>query len=275
MTNLNIKIDPISYELEKKLSKYIVISGNYRELNDKHLALINEYIQEKPISIKAVLSMRGAYMSIKNMHNHNKLLKNVNEFVKLYKDGITISEISKKYDLSPIAILKNIYQKMNYSKDKIKDMFLLSKNLNEFDFNQIEYAKKYDIFNKVDQSEQIKRSEEFELLIEKFLINNNVQYKTQNKLVEEQTKEFGRPINTPDFLILSNLFINNKKINWIDAKNFYGANTFLVNKKIRKQVKKYITSYGYGCIIFSLNFSENLNFNNVLLIDYNNILSII
>ena len=87
-------------------------------------------------------------------------------------------------------------------------------------------------------------------------------------LTEEQIKLYGKPINTPDFLILSDLFINDKKINWIDAKNFYGANTFLINKKIKKQVSKYINQYGFGCIMFSLNFSEKLKFNDVLLINF-------
>ena len=150
----------------------------------------------------------------------------------------------------------------------------MSENLSEFDVKQIEFVKKYDIFNKLDQSNQANRSEEFELLIEKFLIKNNVKYKTQNQLSKEQIKKFGRPVNTPDFLIQSELFINNKKINWIDAKNFYGANTFLINKKINKQIKKYVKSYGFGSIIFSLNFSEMLHFHNVLLIDYKNLTKI-
>tara|TARA_B100000886_G_scaffold325430_1_gene270975 strand:+ start:499 stop:1329 length:831 start_codon:yes stop_codon:yes gene_type:complete len=274
MVKLNIKIYPISFKLEKKLSKYIVISGNYRELNDKHLNLINKYIKNKPIDINTILSMRSAYMNIKNINNHSRIRNNANEFLKLYKKGITISEISKEYDLSPMGILRSIFEKMNYSKEQIKNMFLMSENLSEFDVKQIEFVKKYDIFNKLDQSNQANRSEEFELLIEKFLIKNNVKYKTQNQLSKEQIKKFGRPVNTPDFLIQSELFINNKKINWIDAKNFYGANTFLINKKINKQIKKYVKSYGFGSIIFSLNFSEMLHFHNVLLIDYKNLTKI-
>ena len=90
-------------------------------------------------------------------------------------------------------------------------------------------------------------------------------------LTIEQIEKYGKPINTPDFLILSDFYINNKKINWIDAKNFYGANTFLIRKKIKKQVRKYINEYGYGSIFFSLNFSSKLNFDNVLLINFNSI----
>ena len=270
MTRIYIKNDPIPFELESKLSSHIVINGYYKKLNDKHIDLIKQYLKNvKPdLDIDTIFSMRSSYMSMKIMNNHRKLVKNLNEYVNLYKNKMTISEMSKKFDLSPMALLKNIYLKMNYSKDKIKQMFYSPKNIKQFDLEQIEYAKNYDIFNKIDQSEQIKNSEDYEKFIENYLITNNVKFKTQKMLTEEQIKLYGKPINTPDFLILSDLFINDKKINWIDAKNFYGANTFLINKKIKKQVSKYINQYGFGCIMFSLNFSEKLKFNDVLLINF-------
>ena len=110
--------------------------------------------------------------------------------------------------------------------------------------------------------------ENFELEIRKFLIKNKIKFKTQNELTKEQIKKYGKAVNTPDFLILSDFYINDKKINWIDAKNFYGANTFLIKKNIQKQVPKYIDEYGFGSIMFSLNFSEKLHFDNVLLTSF-------
>jgi len=143
--------------------------------------------------------------------------------------------------------------------------------LNDFDSKQLIFAIENDIFNKVVQTSQIENSENFEIEVGNFLKKHNIKFKTQDDLVKEQIEKYGRPINTPDFLILSEFYINNKKINWIDAKNFYGANTYLVKKKIKKQVKKYINKYGDGSIFFSLNFSEKLNFNNVMLVSYNSI----
>jgi hypothetical protein len=46
----------------------------------------------------------------------------MNNINKLYKKGIKLSWISRKYDLSPILIIKNIFNN-NFSKDKIKDFF--------------------------------------------------------------------------------------------------------------------------------------------------------
>lgn len=272
MTRLNIKINKISYKLEKKLAKAVIIKGNYRKLSDKQLDKINKYIDKKKLNIglEDVLSIRSSYMTIKIIKDSDRLKSLINKISKLYKKGIKLSWISKKYDLSPILILKNIFSN-NFSKEKIKDFFYgkqLNK-LNKFDLEQLNFVKENDIFNKVDQTEQIKNSENFELEIRNFLIKNKIKFKTQNELAKEQIKKYGKTINTPDFLILSDFYINDKKINWIDAKNFYGANTFLIKKNIQKQIQKYIDEYGFGSIIFSLNFSEKLYFDNVILINFN------
>jgi hypothetical protein len=272
MTRLNIKINKISYKLEKKLAKAVIIKGNYRKLTDKQLDKLNNYIKKKKLDINLndILSIRSAYMTIKIIKDSSKLESSMNKINKLYKKGIKLSWISRKYDLSPILILKNIFNN-NFSKDKIKDFFYgkhLDK-LNKFELEQLNFAKENDIFNKVDQTEQIKNSENFELEIRNFLLKNKIKFKTQNELAKEQIKKYGKTINTPDFLILSDFYINDKKINWIDAKNFYGANTFLIKKNIQKQIQKYIDEYGFGSIIFSLNFSEKLYFDNVILINFN------
>ena len=272
MTRLNIKINKISYKLEKKLAKAVIIKGNYRKLTDKQLDKLNNYIKKKKldVSLNDILSIRSAYMTIKIIKDSSKLESSMNKINKLYKKGIKLSWISRKYDLSPILILKNIFSN-NFSKEKIKDFFYgkqLNK-LNKFDLEQLNFAKENDIFNKVDQTEQIINSENFELEIRNFLIKNKIVFKTQNELAKEQIKKYGKTINTPDFLILSDFYINDKKINWIDAKNFYGANTFLIKKNIQKQIQKYIDEYGFGSIIFSLNFSEKLYFDNVILINFN------
>jgi len=60
---------------------------------------------------------------------------------------------------------------------------------------------------------------------------------------------------------LSNLYINGFKVNWIDAKNYYGVNTYIIKNNINKQSKKYINNFGSGCIIFRYGFNEKYNNN--------------
>ena len=72
---------------------------------------------------------------------------------------------------------------------------------------------------------------------------------------------------------MEDFYINNKKINWIDAKNYYGANTTLIKKTIKKQMDKYNKEFGSGAIIFNLGYSSALNNfidnNKIILISFN------
>ena len=40
-------------------------------------------------------------------------------------------------------------------------------------------------------------------------------------------------------------------INWIDAKNYFGSDTFFA-RKIRKQSKRFVARFGPGAVVFSL-----------------------
>ena len=276
MTKINININHISYDLEIKLANALLIKGNYKKLNTRQIDKLKRYIIKKKLrlQIEDILSIRSSYMTMKIMKNSNRLKNSINKIYKLYGKNISLKELSKKYDLPPIPLIKNILYKKKYSKDIVKSFFH-GKNLNKlnnFDSKQLIFAIENDIFNKVVQTSQIENSENFEIEVGNFLKKHNIKFKTQDDLVKEQNEKYGRPVNTPDFLILSDFYINNKKINWIDAKNFYGANTYLVKKKIKKQVKKYIDAYGFGSIFFSLNFSEKLKFDNVILISLNSII---
>jgi hypothetical protein len=139
--------------------------------------------------------------------------------------------------------------------------------LNKHDLKQLDLAIENDIYALIDNSVVLSESINYELELQKFLDKHNILYKTQDQLVEEQTQKYGRPISTPDFLIKSDLYINNIKINWIDAKNYYGANISFIKYSINKQILKYNKNYGNGCIIFKLGFNDELNFNNTLLLD--------
>ena len=125
------------------------------------------------------------------------------------------------------------------------------------------------MFTQANKDESAKKAEEFEIKLGKLLTRHGVRFKTQEELVEEQIKLYGKPINTPDFLILDDLRINGYKIGWIDAKNFYGARSWFIRLSIEKQIKKYVNEWGTGAIVFSMGYSDELDISeDVMLIDY-------
>lgn len=270
--NINIRSLPNNIEkfIIKKLNKnppksYGNISST--ELNQVKSMSKNRFPEEsKMISDELIRSIRSIYMKNHMINSHIKLKKNSDNLKKDYENGIDILKLTGKYDISPLNILREIFA-VKY-KMKLSKLILNPDIINLHDYSELKVAIKNDAYALIDNKNVLTDSINFEKKIENFLKSNSIEYKTQEELTKEQIKKYGKPINTPDFLIKSNLIINDQKINWIDAKNFYGSKIPFVKDKIKKQTLKYLDEWGSGCIVFNLGFNEKLKFTNILFIDY-------
>jgi hypothetical protein len=304
---INMLIKNISNDIEKNLIKLINLKPPqcYNEISDIELQKFKN-MQEKNdynhIKKELFISLRNSIIRYKMITRHSILIKNTKKMIEDYNNGVDILNISKKYDGSPLNILRIIYKSM-YPSISFKTLvnYMYTKPNSEYTKPNSEYTKpnseytkpnsehtqlsKEDIkqFIKANQNDkyavinQQKMHEEsllFEKEIEKILVKNNVKYKTQEMLCKEQIKEHEKCISTPDFLISSNFVLNGIDVKWIDAKNFYGANNKFIISSIKKQTEKYIRLYGSGIIIFKLDCNEKLFFNNILCISYDQFLSI-
>lgn len=282
---INVKTHPLPYRIESKLGKLLSNVQGYEALSTRNLKRVKKLIDKFQIkykdilhgiklSIDQALSIRSAYLKKKLMQNYYRLDKYKSSIIKSYnKRYRSMLYIANKYELSPLTIFRFLV-KQKYTKKQIQRIKSEPERvLDERDYREFRQALKCDIVAPYDQDRVLEYSLEFENKVESFLISHNIKYKTQEQLVIEQKKKYGRAINTPDFLILDDLKINNKEVKWIDAKNFFGANTFLVKKSIVKQTKKYLDQWGNGCIIFSLGYSENIlkDSSRILLLDFSRI----
>lgn len=267
--NINIK-NIIPDEIEKFIIQKInkIPPESYGQITETELDNVNKIVFDKykiNINKHIIASIKSGYMKnyiIKNFFNLNKNSKDILNGYS--KDGVI--KLTTKYNLSPMTIIRFVFDKIYHK--KLKE--LISSNiLSNYDREQLKLAESNDIYVTLDQVDQGEKAELFEKKIaSEFLIKNNVEFKTQEQLTQEQMKKYGKAINTPDFLITSELIINSKKINWIDAKNFYGSNIDFMVTKIKKQIRKYLDTYGPGCIIFNHGFNSKLSFENVILLDY-------
>jgi len=278
MVKFNNNSEPISNDIEKYIISIINKSPplSYDYITDDELLVIINKVNKKFNSFlitdynkKIILSIRSSFMKNYMIINYKNIFKNSKNIINDYNNNINIIDLCTKYDISPLNILRYIFDnKYNVKLTKIiKNKN--NNNIDKYDLKQLELAIKHDAFALIDQTEIHKNSLDFEKQIQKFLINNNIKFKTQDQLTIEQIKLYGKAVNTPDFLIKSDLFIDNFKINWIDAKNFYGADIKFIKKSIDKQIQKYINNYGSGAIIFSLSFNDKLHFDNIVLLDKN------
>jgi hypothetical protein len=276
--NLTIEIqNQIPENVEKYIIKLINKKKSYKsygEISSKEISYIKYHIKIKfniKINSQIIISIKSAYMKNYMINNYYKLKLYSKKLIQEYPTN-NIIKLCSKYDISPMTILRFILE--SKYKLKIKYIILNLDILSSYDLEQLKLAIKSDIYNLLDQNSISIAATEFENKIEKILTKLNIKFRTQQELTIEQIKLYNKPINTPDFLIDSELIINNIKINWIDAKNFYGSNIPFVKKKIEKQIKKYINTYGSGCIIFR-SFSSGLKFSNVLLLSYKSIKNIV
>lgn len=217
------------------------------------------------INPKIVISINSSFMKNYIIEHYNNLSKYSNKILNDY-NNINVLKLSEKYDLSPVTIIKFIFEK-KYNM-KLSKIVKNIKILNDYDKKQLHTATNNDAYYTLDQTNQQQEAINFEKKVEDFLIKNNIKYSTQEQLSEEQIKKYGKAVNTPDFLINSEFSIDGMKIHWIDAKNFYGANIRFIKNKIKKQVIKYIDEYGDGCIVFNLGYNEMLKIDNVMFVSY-------
>jgi hypothetical protein len=273
---INIFIKNISNDIEKKLIKLINFKPYqcYNEISENELQnfnnmqKINNYDN---IDKNLFISLRNSCIRYKMITKHHTLIKNTKKMIEDYNNKMDVLNISKKYDGSPLNILRIIYAKI-YPKISFKTLINDGYNkLSEEDKKQFIKANKNDKFAIINQQKMHDDSLLFEKEVEKILIKNNIKYKTQEILCKEQVIEHGKCISTPDFLILSKFIVNNVDIKWIDAKNFYGANNKFILDSIKKQTKKYVELYGNGIIVFKLGCNEKLVFDNIICIAFNQI----
>jgi hypothetical protein len=268
--------------ISDKIEKYIIGEINtkspecYSRLSDEEKINLQDKIinnkvlnKDKIINMEIINSIRSALIKNKIIRNHHFLIKNIINITKDYNSHMNILELTKKYDISPLNLLRTIFK--NKYNDDIITLYKKQKLLNNYDKEQLNIAIVNDNYALINQDKIQKDAILFENNIQSLLEKNKIKFKTQEELIYEQIKLYGYPKSTPDFLLDKNeeLYFNNIKINWIDAKNFYGSNIDFIKNKIKKQIKKYINNYGSGCIIFSLGYNEKLIFKNCIIIDFN------
>jgi len=236
----------------------------YNEIKNKYPELTNNFSKE------IILSIRATLMRSHMINNHKSIQNKESYIVNDYENNMDIIDIVKKYDGSPLNLLRLIFKK-KYNL-KLSNIIKNHSALNTKDEQQLQIAIKNDAYALVNQDKILKESMEFEDMIGIYLKKNKIRFKTQDELSKEQIENNNHPTNTPDFLILDDLYINGIKINWIDAKNFYGSNSKFIKNKIKKQTEKYLNEWGSGSIIFRLGFNSKLNFPEILLIDYDSLI---
>ncbi|MAT48449.1 MAG: hypothetical protein CMA27_01305 [Euryarchaeota archaeon] len=262
------ELKPVPKNVEKKVGDFVVRRGEFGWLEEKRMDEIAGYVKDKEITLDQALSLRSAILQEKSVYSFHHLQRNLGKLKNLYDEGESIVELAKRFDYPPMNIFRGILKSRGWSKIKIKDALRSpEKKLNKRDQEEFIKAESADRVANVNQSENAKRADLFEDILCDHFESKGVRIRRQPEMVAEQTKEHGKPIRTPDLLLLDHVVVNGQQIAWVDAKHFYGADVNFQRKKTIKQMNRYIEEWGQGAIVFRHGFSANLRVPGVILLD--------
>jgi hypothetical protein len=259
---LHIEDKPFDKSTELTIRKLVKEPGSFGEMGkDKENQILNKLKSKNIIvTVEQLRSIRSAIIKEHILFRYTKIKNMARKLYQQYRKDMSLQDLAVRYDFPALGIARQ-FLLLKYSKGKVKEMM---KDPDTISNDKLKADVKYvidnrlDLFITADQADQAQYAMDYEEHIGNYLTDNNVKFKTQEELSDIQISESGRAICTPDFLLVTPTIINGAEVKWIDAKNFYGAKTFMISKSIEKQIKKYVNAYGSGSIFFSQNYSIEL-----------------
>ena len=262
------KLSPVPRNVEREVHDIVCRPGEFGFLDDKRVDEIAKQIGDHPISLEQALSLRAALNQEKAVFSHGRLLRRAREMLRKYEGGESVLSLSKRYDFPPVNLFRAILTGRNWSKNRIKETLREpEKKLKERDLAEFRKAEAEDRVTHVNQAETHHAADLFEKVLCDHFTANDVRYRTQTELLKEQVESEGRPVRTPDLLMLDHVEINGVPVAWIDAKHFYGAGLSFQRKKTQKQVNRYVEEWGHGAIIYRHGFCDGLKLKGAILLD--------
>ena len=259
--------NPVPLRDEEAASKIVIQRGEFGWLSEQRVDRIGDQIQDLKINLDQSLSLRSALLQQKTVYSHHRMRSKGKQLRRLYEEGVSVVDLSRKFDFPPMNIFRTILSEKGWSKARIKTNFKEPSKFKKREREEFEKAEAADRVSNVDQSETHEKADLFEEVLADWFEQKGVRLRRQPEMVAEQNQEHGRPIRTPDLLFLDHVEINGEPIAWIDAKHYYGADVEFQRKKMVKQMTRYIDEWGSGAVVYRHGFSENMYIPGCILLD--------
>jgi hypothetical protein len=260
---------PVPLKDEEAMAGKVMRKGEFCWLEDERVDQIAVLAEGYKMTLEQALSLRSALLQQKTVYGHGRLRSQGKNMLRLYKEGVSVVDLSTRFDFPPMNIFRIILTEMRWSKSKIKESLRQPSKLSKREREEFEAAEAADRVSNVDQGESQERADLFEDILADWFEDQGVRLRRQPEMVKEQKQDLGRPVRTPDILFLDHVEINGKPVAWIDAKHFYGADVDFQRKKMAKQMARYIEEWGSGAVVYRHGFSANLFMPGCTLLDAN------
>lgn len=246
------------------LQKKMASGCDFGELTDATRDNFARWVQDcnaqcgTHVPLEAALCMRSPINIDLTIKVHVRMQHNIGDLTARYLAGEDIVDIAKGECYSPVALYKRMLIHRGVSEaatkmltSKLMDREEQEKRLTARDIEQLYAAWAADSMNPRTIMMRAQEAERTEAQFVEWFAKQGVAFQTQKQLAEQQTKDEGRPICTPDVLITGKYTVDGKQIHWIDFKNYMGCPLPYLVRSCQEQAAKYTKRWGRGAFCFS------------------------
>ena len=168
---------------------------------------------------------------------------------------VGIMELSREYDAPPVDLMmKILMSRAQYRAEVINEVFgdgIVSDQLNERDREQFKVACEHDVncawlLRKVHSEAARDESR----VIAFFRDRCGIKMYDQNELAELQRETHGRAMCTPDIVFRDDVFINDRRVRWLEFKGYIGTTAGHFFESNINQAMWYVNINGEGALCY-------------------------
>ncbi|KDO27332.1 hypothetical protein SPRG_07579 [Saprolegnia parasitica CBS 223.65] len=265
---LNWDVQPIPQLLETQAAGLLLKQETFRRLKYHQVTRVESYLRMLPITTNVTLNLRKQLLRMSLLVNTHRVKRNKHKILAEYDAGKSLIDLSNSHNYPPVSLLRIILEARGFSPKAIRKALATPASLRYRDQQELNKATHYDSIHRSDPflGQPAYSADSLETTLTHFFKSQGIRVKTQDDLWVEQEKIYGRPVISPDILLLDPVVINGVPVRWIDAKNYYGAH--IVNKRlIAKQLASYVKEWGPGAVVFGMGFSDMMSIPGVVCLD--------
>ena len=153
---------PVPLKDEEALAKLVLRKGEFGWLDDERVDELAKIVEPHSMNLDQALSLRSALMQQKTVYGHGRLRSRAKEMLRLYKEGVSVVDLSQRFDGPPMNVFRLILAEMRWSKTKIKESLREPSRLSKREQKEFEAAEAADRVSNVDQGESQEKADLFE-----------------------------------------------------------------------------------------------------------------
>lgn len=183
--------------------------------------------------------IRRIVLKEKIISRQAELRKITPDLARRYTAGDNIAQLATEFDHSPLAVFRAV---VGHHVDTTK--------LAGRDLEQFREASALDAESAVVQRRIADEAATAENEFVAKLRSLGVGMRTQDDLVAEQVAAYGRAVCTPDVLFTDKVWVNGRRIFWIDFKNYTATPARFLLESNRDQAGRYFARFGPGALAY-------------------------